>query len=60
MVYSVIGETFASARVEHKCTDPVEALQTALDLSNMHNMDWVIVLQDGLPIVKYVDGVISK
>lgn len=57
MAFVIVGERFSCEQVtEDHGSDAVAALNSARELSKYHDMDFVIVLQDGYPIVKYVDG----
>ena len=57
MPFLVVVEDFASnVNAEDYGFDVVSALNAAKDKSLVHNIDFVVVLNNGVPVVKFEDG----
>ena len=60
MIY-VMGEKFSCQQVtESFDNDPIAAYTRAVEMSTEHDMDFVILIVDGIPTTKFVDGKESK
>lgn len=56
MAFLVIGERFNSSLETHEIDSFVLALKDAEELSKVHDMDFVVILNGALPVAKYEDG----
>lgn len=57
---NVIGERFSCEQVtESFDDDPVKAYARAVEMSNEHDMDFVVILIDGIPAKYIQDGKVT-
>lgn len=56
MMFVILSERFNGKQelTERQFIGP--AVVDAAELSKIHDMDWVVIINDGLPILKFVDG----
>lgn len=59
-MFQIVGERFDCTTVEKTDDTYVFAAIEAERMSKEHDMDFVILLNEGLPVSKYVDGKVSK
>ena len=57
MIITLLGERFDSTQVEETFeNDVIGATNRAIEMSNEHDMDWVLMLADKSMVGHYVDG----
>lgn len=59
-MFTIVTEDFASRVKAYEVEEAVDALMQAEEYSKVHDIDFVIILQQGFPIYKYQDGVRSN
>lgn len=55
-MFQVIGERFSCEQVTVEEDNLVFGMIKAEEMSNEHDMDFVVLLNEGLPVGKWIDG----